>query len=609
MSQTQAKPDPKASPYPPNLQLPDPQQLAENFTRIAEQSQRLVKAYLERQAEQDNFSIPDRRVVAEAFLTFNQQLLANPLKLAQLQTQFFKEVLDLWQNAYQRMWGQEVSPLVAPEAGDKRFKADEWAENAVFDYIKQSYLLVARTLHRAVQEVDGLDPKTAEKVEFYTRQFVDSFAPTNFALSNPTVLKHTMETGGENLVRGLAHLLDDLERGRGELRIRQTDLEAFELGQNIAVTPGKVVFQNDLIQLLQYTPTTEEVFKTPLMIVPPWINKFYILDLKPKNSFIKWAVDQGFTVFVLSWVNPDERLADKDFEDYLKEGPLAALDVIKDITGEETVNAIGYCLGGTLLGSALAYLTAQGQASRISSATCFTCLWDFSDPGELGVFIDEKQVGLVEEYMNGKGYLEGSRMAHVFSMLRANDLIWSFVVNNYLMGKEPMAFDLLFWNSDSTRMPRAMHSTYLRKMYLENRLAQVGGITLLDTPIDLHQVKTPVFFLSTREDHIAPWKSTYKGALLPAGPVRFVLGGSGHIAGVINPAGSKKYGFWTADQLEADPDAWLAKAQAFEGSWWPYWLNWITPMAGEKVPARTPGNTQYPPLEDAPGSYVKVRIG
>jgi len=393
-----------------------------------------------------------------------------------------------------------------------------------------------------------------------------------------------------------------------------TDETAFTLGQNIAVSPGKVVYQNDLMQLIQYAPSTEKVFKRPLLIVPPWINKFYILDLQPKNSFIKWAVDQGHTVFVVSWVNPDESLADKAFEDYMLEGPLAAMDAIRDATGEDRVNIIGYCIGGTLTASTLAYMAAQPEgapytADRVASATFFTTMTDFSEPGELGVFIDEEQLDLLEEHMAEKGYLEGSYMSQVFNMMRDNDLIWSFVVNNYLLGREPMAFDLLYWNSDNTRMPAMMHGMYLRKMYLENRLVQPGGITLAGTPINLTKINTPVYMLSTHDDHIAPWKSTYAATQLYSGPVRFVLSASGHIAGVVNPPAANKYCHWIHAKTPKDPDAWFNAATRHEGSWWPDWQKWIAKKSGAKVAARTPGDGKLKAIEDAPGSYAAVRLG
>jgi polyhydroxyalkanoate synthase len=409
-------------------------------------------------------------------------------------------------------------------------------------------------------------------------------------------------------VDGLHNLLGDLERGGGQLAISMTDYKAFTLGENVATAPGKVVYQNDLMQLIQYAPSTEQVYRTPLLIIPPWINKYYILDLREKNSFIRWAVAQGHTVFVISWVNPDARYAGKTFEDYMREGPLAALDAIEQATGERVANVIGYCLGGTLLACALAWLAAKGE-ERVRSATFFTAMIDFTEPGELGVFTDESTLASLERKMQERGgYLEGSEMASTFNLMRANDLIWSFVVNNYLLGKDPFPFDLLYWNSDATRMPAKMHTFYLRNMYIKNLLVQPGGITLAGQPIDISKVRLPICFVSTIEDHIAPWKSTYMGALLPGGPVKFILGGSGHIAGIVNPPAGNKYHYWTSDKLAATADEWLANAQRNAGSWWPAWNEWISQFGGEKVPARTPGDGQLKVVEDAPGSYAKLRL-
>ncbi|MEK9755231.1 MAG: class I poly(R)-hydroxyalkanoic acid synthase, partial [Rhodospirillaceae bacterium] len=456
--------------------------------------------------------------------------------------------------------------------------------------------------------VEGMDKKTANKVDFYTRQFIDALSPSNFVMTNPEVLRATLESGGENLVKGLENLLSDLEEGNGQLRIKMTDPNAFKVGKNIATTPGKVVFRNDLMELLQFDPMADQVVKTPLLIVPPWINKYYILDLREKNSFIRWATSQGHTVFVVSWVNPDATLAAKTFDDYMLEGPVAALDAVEKATGEKSVNIIGYCIGGTLLACTLAYLTAKKQDSRINSATFFTTMVDFTEAGELGVFIDDSQLSSLEEKMEERGYLEGSEMATTFNMLRANDLIWSFVINNYLLGKDPFPFDLLYWNSDSTRMPAAMHSFYLRKMYLENKLVQPGGIELAGVKIDLRTIKVPVYIVSTREDHIAPWKSTYAATGLYKGPIRFVLAGSGHIAGVVNPPDKPKYGYWTNEKLAKTPDAWLEKADAHEGSWWPDWDAWAKERAkGETVPARKPGDGKLKVLCDAPGEYVMIK--
>jgi polyhydroxyalkanoate synthase len=575
---------------------------------IAQRSQALVQDFLARQAEGGGLGHADPLNIGEAFFAMTQHLMQDPHKIVQAQFELWQDYMTLWQNTTRRLMGEDVEPVVTPHHDDRRFKDAAWEENNVFDFIKQSYLLTARWMQNTVSDIEGLDDQTAKKVDFYTRQFVDAMAPTNFVATNPEVLRETLDSKGENLVRGLQNLLDDMERGEGRLKIRMTDPEAFEVGGNLATTPGKVVFQNDLIQLLQFEPTTDKVFKRPLLITPPWINKYYILDLREKNSFIRWAVEQGHTVFCISWVNPAEKLAAKTFEDYMFEGVLAALDAVQQATGEDKINVIGYCLGGTLVASTLAYLAEKGD-ERVATATYFTTLVDFTDPGELGVFIDDAQLASLEERMNERGYLEGSEMATTFNMLRANDLIWSFVVNNYLMGKDPFPFDLLYWNSDSTRMPAAMHSFYLRKMYVENKLSQPGGLTLAGVPIDLTRIKTPTFILATREDHIAPWMTTYHATQLYSGPVTFTLAASGHIAGVVNPPAAEKYCHWTNDKCPESPEDWLASATEHKGSWWPEWNKWIAKRGRAKVNARKPGDSKLKVIEDAPGSYVKVRVG
>lgn len=590
---------------PPQLKLPDPAVLSRSMADIAERSQRLVADWLKRQRWETQEADPLN--IASAFMEMTAKLMANPAAIIKAQIGFWQDYMTLWQNTTWRMMGMPAEAVIETPSSDRRFKDAAWNENEVFDFIKQSYLLSARYVQDVVTHVDGLDPKTAQKVDFYSRQFCDAVSPSNFLLTNPEVLRKTAETGGENLLKGLNNLLADLERGKGKLHIKMTDMDAFHVGENIGVSPGKVIYQNDLMQLIQYSPTTEKVLKRPLLIGPPWINKFYILDLRPRNSFVRWAVAQGHTVFVISWVNPDEKLADKGFDDYMHEGYLAALDAIEQATGEREINAIGYCLGGTLLASTLAYMAAKGD-DRIKSATFFVTMMDFQDAGELGVFIDEEQLRSLEEKMNQRGYLEGSEMATTFNMLRANDLIWSFVVNNYLLGNDPFPFDLLYWNADSTRMPARMHSFYLRKMYQENLLAKPAGIELSGVPIDLREVKMPAYFLSTREDHIAPWKSTYRGTQLLSGKTRFVLAASGHIAGVVNPPETGKYSHWINEQLPADPEAWFQGATEMAGSWWPDWHRWVSAQAKAQVPARVPGDGKLKPIEDAPGSYVKVRL-
>ena len=581
----------------------DPLVLAGQLQSIATQSQALMQRFVSTQTDATKFGMGDTSTLGFDFADLMTKMMTDPTAVAKAQIDLFNESLAVWQRATERMFMLPVSKSDSPK--DKRFKHPEWTENVIFSFIKDSYLVAAKSVLSAVRDVKGMDEATARKIDFYTRQFVDALSPSNFVTTNPEVLTATLQSGGQNLLRGLENLLADLERGDGRLSITMTDMKAFHLGENIATTPGKVVYQNELMQLVQYTPSTREVRKRPLLIVPPWINKFYVLDLQPKNSFIKWAVDQGHSVFVISWVNPDEKLAEKGFEDYLLEGPLAALEAIEQATGERQVNAVGYCLGGTLLAATAAYLAARND-ERIASATYFVTLVDFTEVGDMAVFIDEEQLVALERRMRERGYLEAQDMAASFNMLRANDLIWSFVVSNYLLGKEQLPFDLLFWNSDSTRMPAAMHSFYLRKMYHENLLAKPGGISLAGLGIDLSKIRIPTFILSTREDHIAPWKSTYSATHLYSGPVKFVLSASGHMAGVISAPGSK-YGHWTNDNLPPSADEWFVSAVSHQGSWWPVWDEWVTRLDGERVAAREPGSGKLPVIEDAPGSYVRVR--
>ena len=576
------------------------------MANIAERSQRIVTAFLNRQAASGSFGHADPLNIGQAFLELTVKMMSDPARLMQAQMSLWEDYMNLWQTTARRMMGEEAPPVVTAHDTDRRFKDAAWEDNSLFDFIKQSYLLSSRWLQTTVNEVEGLDEPTARKVDFYTRQFVDALSPSNFVMTNPEVLRATIESGGENLLKGLGNLLDDLERGEGRLRIKMTDHTAFKVGENLAMTPGKVVYQNELMQLIQYTPTTKQVYERPILIVPPWINKFYILDMREKNSFIRWLVEQGHTVLVISWVNPDEKLAQKTFEDYMLEGPLTALDAIQKATGQRQVNAVGYCLGGTLLASTLAYLAAKDK-HPIVSATFLTTMIDFAEAGELSIFIDEEQLSVLETKMQERGYLEGHEMATTFNMLRANDLIWSFVVNNYLLGKDPFPFDLLYWNSDSTRMPAAMHIFYLRTMYQENKLMEPGGITLNKVPIDVRKADIPTYFLSTREDHIAPWKSTYTATQLFSGPTRFVLTASGHIAGVVNPPAANKYNFWVNDKTPRDPDAWLQGATETPGSWWNDWIKWVAKYGGKKVPARKPGGAALKPVEDAPGSYVTAQ--
>ena len=579
-------------------------ELAKVAQQVAERSSKILGEFAQKQAESMSAAVRDEMGIAKAFMDLYTRMASDPALLATVTMNMWMEQMRLWQTSWMKMLGMPAPAVAEAPKGDWRFKDEEWSKNFLFDYIKQSYLIAARNIQEAVSKVEGLPPESQKKVAFFTRQYVDALAPSNFLLTNPQVLRETLASGGQNLVRGLNNLLADIEKGGGQLRISMTDESAFQLGRNVATSPGKVVFQTELMQLIQYQPMTSQAYKRPLVIIPPWINKYYILDLREKNSFIRWAVEQGHTVFVISWVNPDAKLAQKGFDDYMTEGAMAAFDAIERITGERELNVIGYCLGGTLLGATLGYLAAN-EDDRIKSATFFVSLLDFSQPGELGVFIDEEQVANLEKKMNERGYLEGSEMASTFNLLRANDLVWSFVVNNYLLGKDPFPFDLLYWNADSTRMPARMHSFYLRNMYIKNLMGVPGGITLKGVPIDLAKVKVPSYFISTVEDHIAPWKTTYKGAKYLGGPVRFVLGGSGHIAGIVNPPSAKKYHFWTNDSLPATADEWFAAAKQQPGSWWDDWQRWMDERnGGQKVPARIPANA----IEDAPGSYAMLRL-
>jgi polyhydroxyalkanoate synthase len=572
---------------------------------IAKRSNRLPRLSTERLRSDDGYQVIDPRTVTATFQEFARKAAADPTPFIREQLTLWADLGLLWRRAAARaLFGIPAEPVIEPGPQDKRFKSESWSEHPYFDFIKQCYLLTARCLQSSVAAVKGVDPHVHHQAQFYTRQFVNALSPANFAATNPAVLEATIKSRGENLIKGLRNLVEDLERGGGRLSLKMSDLAAFEFGKNIANSPGKVVFQNELMQLIQYAPSTATVHRRPLLIVPPWINKFYILDLKPRNSFIKWSVDQGHTVFVISWVNPGAELAGKQFADYLHDGPIAAMDAIARATGESEVNILGYCIGGTLAACTLAYLAARRE-KRVAAATLLTTLLDYSDVGDISVFVDEAQLKLADEHMFRLGYLEGHHMAEAFNLLRENDLIWFFVINNYLMGRDPSAFDLLYWNSDSTRMPASMQSFYLRNMYQRNVLKNPGGITLANVPIDLRKIDLPIYFLSAREDHIAPWRSTYAGTRLVSGPVRFVLGASGHVAGVINPPSANKYGYWIGETLPADPGSWLSDATFHQGSWWTDWAAWLADHAGEQVQAREPDSAA---LEEAPGSYVKVRV-
>ena len=585
----------------------DPEAFARNLARLMEQGGKALAAYL-RPREDSDLGEAKAEEMVDVFKTLNQVAeywLSDPQRTLEAQNRLAKSYMELWAATIRRMAGEEVSPVKAADPRDRRFTDPDWSNNAFFDVLKQAYLLTSDWAEKMVADAQGIDDHTRRKAEFYVKQISNAVSPSNFVLTNPELFRETLGTSGDNLVRGMQMLTEDLEAGKGELRIRQSDSTMFEVGRNLATTPGKVVFENDLIQVLQYTPVTENVLALPLLIVPPWINKFYVLDLTGEKSMIKWAVEQGITVFVISWVNPDARLAMKSFEDYMNEGVFAALDAAEKITGEKQAHICGFCVGGTMTAVSLAYLAATGQ-DRIASATFLATQVDFTHAGDLKVFVDEEQLEALERRMKQVGFLDSTKMAMAFNLLRSNDLVWPYIINNYMRGKAPFPFDLLFWNSDSTRLPAANHSFYLRNCYLENKLS-AGKMTVGNVRLDLGKVKVPVYNLATREDHIAPPKSVFLGSSFFGGPVRFVLGGSGHIAGVVNPPEKKKYSFWTGGPADGELDKWVENAIEHKGSWWTDWLAWLKDIDRREVPARVPGAGALPAIEDAPGRYVKVK--
>ena len=581
----------------------DPVAFSQAMSRAYERAQPVIENFIEKQSKAGNQINFDPLNISETYSEFLESYWNNPEKFWELQIEYWKKGIELWQESTFKFMGEASQNVIEPNPNDRRFKAEEWQDSALFDFIKQSYLLTCEWMDKSVRTADGLDAAKKEKLAFSTQLFANALSPTNFAMTNPDVIKETMNTGGENLIRGFENLIEDLGRSEGTLKIRTTDYDAFKLGENIATTKGSVIFENDLIQLIQYAPLTKDVNKRPLLVIPPWINKYYILDLREDNSFIKWAVEQGHTVFIVSWVNPDKKLAKKRFEDYMSEGVIASLDTIQKITGEPDCNVVGYCLGGTLLTITLAYLKSHNQDNRIASATFLTTLTDFENAGDLKLFMDDEQLQLMDRKMAEDGFLQASHLQQTFSLLRANDLIWSFVINNYLLGKEPFPFDLLYWNDDSTNMPAAMHSFYLRKLYRDNALIKAGGISMHGTPIDASKVETPAYFLSAREDHIAPWRATYQSTQLMNGPKQFTLAASGHIAGIVNPPIKDKYCYWTGNETPTDCDKWLENAKEQSGSWWTHWQEWIKDFTNGTIPARKIKN----PIEPAPGSYVQKK--
>jgi polyhydroxyalkanoate synthase subunit PhaC len=600
-------PDPVESPAPTAVNTHDVEKFAVNAARLMDQAGKVAAAYLKPRetGEKPLGPTDESNDMVKTLGRLAEHWMSDPARAADAQSRLATNMIALWSNTLQKMNGESPDPVAAPDPKDKRFQDAEWSHNPYFDFLKQAYLVTTRWADGLVEHANGMDEHTRQKAGFYVKQMAGALSPSNFVPTNPELLRTTLQENGENLIRGLKMMAEDVEAGHGDLKIRQSGTEGFSVGVNMATTPGKVIFRNHLIELIQYTPTTDKVLSIPLVIVPPWINKFYILDLNPEKSFIRWCVDQGLTVFVISWINPDERHAAADFETYMKDGVLSALEVAREITGQPTAHTIGYCVGGTMLAVTLAWLAAKNQ-HQIASTTFLTTQVDFTHAGDLKIFVDEEQIKSVEVAMQRMGYLPGSKMASAFNMLRPLDLIWPYVVNTYLKGKEPAAFDLLYWNSDSTRMPEANHRFYLRHCYLENRLSQ-GTMEVGGEQLDLSKVKTPIYNLAAKEDHIAPARSVYVGSAFFGGPVRYVLAGSGHIAGVVNPATKPKYQYWTGGPVTGEFEDWVSSANETAGSWWVDWISWINQQSSEKTQPREPGSTKYAPLCDAPGEYVRVK--
>jgi len=587
-----------------DFRLPDMMKLTQNMAQVFQRGAELfaeLASHAEVHQKEANTQMLPMEQVTKTLGKVYEHYRAEPAHMMLMQGQLWQSLTMLWHSAWAKALGNQVSPLISPPKSDKRFKDKDWNENAAFDFMKQAYLVSTKWAMDLVSAAP-LDPHEKQKARFYVEQITNALAPSNFPLSNPEILKATLASNGENFLHGLDRLEADFKTPDGRLHIKQTDTEAFEVGRNIALSPGKVVFRNDVFELIHYAPVTEQVFETPLLISPPWINKFYILDLNPQKSFVKYCVENGISVFIISWINASEAQSAKTFADYMHQGFLTAVDQVQKVTGCKKVNSVGFCVGGTMVATALGYMAAIGD-ERVSAATFFTTQVDFEKAGDLLVYVDDEQVKWIEGRMEDKGYLPGSRMADAFNLLRSNDLIWSCVVNNYLLGKDPMPFDLLYWNSDSTRMPAGVHSYYLRECYLNNRLAH-GNMVVEHQRIDLSKVKIPVYNLAARDDHIAPLPSVFRLQDFFGGPVKLVVSGSGHIAGVVNPPALKKYQFWTNDEKAETLEDWMQGAKETAGSWWPDWLEWIGSKSGEKIAATQPKDVG---LGDAPGEYVREK--
>ena len=581
--------------------LPSPADVAQVWSRVVSSAIEVAKASADA-ATRPAVPLPyDAAAPVRAFSAFASWLMTNPAEVLQAQQRAASDWMKLMSSAAARAAGNDSGPVIAPERGDRRFSDPAWSEEPVFDYLKQAYLLASKRALEMVQGADGLDEETRTRLEFFTAQYLNALSPANFAFTNPEAIRRAIETGSISLLSGLANLLADTAHQPGIVRRRTS--HQFELGKDLATTPGSVVFQNELMQLIQYAPATGKVYRRPLLYVPPLVNKYYLLDLQPKSSLIRWLVEQGHTVFVISWVNPGPELADKGMEDYILQGPIAALEAIDQATGERSVDGFGFCMGGTLLGIALAYLAGKGESSRIASATTIGTLFDFRDLGQWSTFREPEQLQAMERHLEQKGLLAAHDLQQLFSAVRANDLIWSSVVSHYLLDREAPPSDILHWFADGAHIPRAFLLDWARDILRDNRLVE-GGMSVGGVQIELAAVETPLLAISLKDDHVSAWEATYDSARLFGGPVTFLLGGSGHNAGVINPPSANKHGYWTNEQTPESPEAWLEGAERQEGSWWPHWQARLA-KGQKKVSAREPGDGELDVIEPAPGSYAR----